>query len=488
MPISFVAIKETPAEASVLAVPVFAGLGQPEGAEVDAGYLAAVGFEGKPGQAQSLSADDGGTVVVVGLGEAAKVTAETFRKAGAAVAKAACRSTDIAVSLPDSVLDRVDAPTAARAFAEGIGLAAYRYCEWKSSSTPSRIERVSVVTRQARPVQKALDAATVMVEAVSLARDLVNEPAGVLTPTRLAERAVEVAERAGLGVRVLGTDDIRAEGMGALLGVAQGSDEPPAFIELTYEPARRPAGHVVLVGKGITFDSGGLSIKTADGMTTMKTDMGGGAAVIAAMSTLQALGVRARVTAYVPAAENMPSGRAVRPGDVLRARNGTTIEVLNTDAEGRLILADALSLAVEQQPDAIVDIATLTGAQVVALGRKVAGLMGSHDGVMDQVRAAADRAGEPVWPLPLPEEYRCHIDSDVADIKNMGKPGEAGTLAAGLFLREFVGEVPWAHLDIAGPARSDSDDGYLPKGGTGFGVRTLVEFVRAFERPAGRRR
>jgi leucyl aminopeptidase len=308
----------------------------------------------------------------------------------------------------------------------------------------------------------------------------VNEPAGALTPSRFAERAVELAERTGLGVRVLDEAQIREERMGAFLGVAQGSEEPPRFIELTYEPAGRARGHVALVGKGITFDSGGLSIKSADGMTTMKTDMGGGAAVIAAMSTLPALRVRTRVTAYVPATENMPSGRAVKPGDVLRARSGKTIEVLNTDAEGRLVLADALSMAVEARPDAIVDVATLTGAQVVALGKKVAGLMGNHEGLVAQVRAAADRAGEPVWPLPLPDDYRCQIDSEIADVKNIGNPAQAGTLIGGLFLKEFVGDVPWAHLDIAGPARADADEDYMVRGGTGFGVRTLVELVDGF--------
>ena len=482
MPITFTAARAVPADATVLGVPVFAGLVPADGVpvELDTGYLEAVGFEAKPGQAQPMPADDGGTVVALGMGEPAKATPETYRKAGAALAKAARRATDIAVALGSSP---VDAALAARAVAEGVGLAAYSFDAYKTESKSSRIERVTVVGGR----QAVLDRVAVLVEAVSFARDLVNEPAGELTPTRLAERAVEAAERAGIGVRVLDEAQVREERMGAFLGVAQGSEEPPRFIELTYEPAGRPRGHVALVGKGITFDSGGLSIKTADGMTTMKTDMGGAAAVIAAMCALPALGVRARVTGYVPATENMPSGRAVKPGDVLRARNGKTIEVLNTDAEGRLVLADALSLAVDAAPDAIVDVATLTGAQVVALGKKIAALMGNDDGVMAQVQAAADRAGEPVWPLPLPDDYRSHIDSEIADVKNMGNAGQAGTLIGGLFLKEFVGDVPWAHLDIAGPARSDSDDGYLPRGGTGFGVRTLVEFAAGFAPPSRRR-
>jgi leucyl aminopeptidase len=478
MSITFTASRAVPVEASVLGVPVFAGLVPGDGGvvEIDTAYLAAVGFEGKPGQSQVMPADDGGTVVALGFGEAEKVTPEMFRRAGAALAKAARRATDVAVVLGSTGVEPV---VAARAMAEGIGLAAYSFTAYKSEAKASQIERVTVVGAR----QAALDRAAVVVEAVCFARDLVNEPAGAMTPSRLAERAVEMAERTGLGVRVLDQAQIRKERMGAFLGVAQGSEEPPRFIELTYEPAGRARGHVALVGKGITFDSGGLSIKTADGMTTMKTDMGGGAAVIAAMSTLQALRVRTRVTAYVPATENMPSGRAIKPGDVLRARNGKTIEVLNTDAEGRLVLADALTMAVEAGPDAIVDVATLTGAQVVALGKKVAALMGNHDGLVDQVRAAADRVGEPVWPLPLPDDYRAQIDSEIADMKNIGAAGQAGALIGGLFLKEFVGGVPWAHLDIAGPARADCDEDYLVRGGTGFGVRTLVELVDGFTKP-----
>jgi leucyl aminopeptidase len=217
----------------------------------------------------------------------------------------------------------------------------------------------------------------------------------------------------------------------------------------------------------------------------MKTDMSGAAAVVATMSALRSLDVTTRVTAYVPLVENMPSGTAIRPGDVLKIRNGKTVEVLNTDAEGRLILADALSLAVDDKADAIVDLATLTGACVVALGEKIAGLMTNHDGWSEQVRSAADRAGEPVWPLPLPTEYRKQLDSEVADLRNIGTGSYGGALTAGIFLQQFVGDLPWVHLDIAGPARAPSDDGYLVKGGTGFGVRTLLELVTSFEVPTG---
>ena len=238
--------------------------------------------------------------------------------------------------------------------------------------------------------------------------------------------------------------------------------------------------HVILVGKGITFDSGGLSLKTPGGMETMKTDMSGAAAVLATVAACGDLGVRVRVTALAPITENMPGGRATKPGDVLTTRNGSTIEVLNTDAEGRLVLADALSLAAEMEPDAIIDLATLTGACVVALGMSIAGVFGSDDELMGRVRAASERAGEGTWPLPLPDEYRSHIDSEIADMKNVGKAGQAGAIAAALLLARFVDGVPWVHLDIAGPARSDEDSGILAKGGTGFGVRTLLELLEHY--------
>ena len=291
-------------------------------------------------------------------------------------------------------------------------------------------------------------------------------------------------------VEVWDEDRIAAERLGGLLGVARGSTQPPRLVRVEYRPpdpieidGRVP--HLALVGKGITFDSGGLSLKTATGMETMKTDMGGAAAVLGAVDAAAALGARIRITAITPLTENMPGGSATKPGDVLTTRNGKTIEVLNTDAEGRLVLADGLTLAAEAEPDAIIDLATLTGAAVVALGKEIAGLLGNDDDLIAQVRAAGDRAGEPLWPLPLPDDYRSHIDSEVADMRNVGRPGQAGSIAAAMLLREFVGEVPWAHLDIAGPARSDENSRYLSQGGTGFGVRTLVALVTSEEFAAG---
>jgi leucyl aminopeptidase len=316
---------------------------------------------------------------------------------------------------------------------------------------------------------------------VAFARDLVNTPSGDLTPAELAATAERVAADAGLGVEIIDEAKAAELALGGLLDVGKGSDNPPRMVVLRYEPANA-RGHLAWVGKGITFDSGGLSLKSGEGMMTMKCDMAGAAAVLAAMSVLPVVAPKVRVTAYLCAAENMPSGHAIRPGDVLRVRNGTTVEVLNTDAEGRLVLADGLTLAAEQEPDAIVDLATLTGAAKAALGSRIAALMGNDDGFVDQVRSAADQAGEPVWHLPLPKEYRKSLDSQVADIKNISGSGTPGALTAGLFLQEFVAGRPWAHLDIAGPAWVDEEDALGPRGGTGFGVRTLVALAEGFRR------
>jgi leucyl aminopeptidase len=331
-------------------------------------------------------------------------------------------------------------------------------------------------------VQSALDRGVGIAEAVCFARDLINEPGGSLTPSRLAEAAVEIAERDDLKISVLDEDDLVERGLGGILGVNRGSEQPPRLIELCYEPAR-PRGTVALVGKGITFDSGGLSMKTVDGMMTMKNDMGGAAAVLGAMSALRSLHPPVRVLGFIPSTDNMTGGDATRPGDVLRIRNGKTVEVLNTDAEGRLILADALSLASEAKPDAIVDIATLTGACHVALGNTIAGLMGTNAALVDQVRAASERSGEAVWELPLPTDYRRQLDSEVADLRNIGTGRYGGALIAGLFLKEFVAEgIPWAHLDIAGTAWSETVNGITPKGATGFGVRLLLDLLVHFHR------
>ena len=483
MPITFTLADEVPADAGAVGAPVFAGRVLPAGAgaDLDVSFLAQRGFEGKPGEALAVPSGRG-TWIALGVGEPDKVTAETLRRAAAAFVRTAWRDETGATTLLAAAPPGLDLGLAAQAIAEGASLAAYRFSRYKGSPKPSKLESLAVVGA-GDPARHGLDRGARVAAAVAMARDIVNEPARAMTPRKLADLAAEVAEAEGLTLMVLDEQAILAEGLGGLAGVAQGSDEPARLIQLVYDPPGGAEASVALVGKGITFDSGGLSIKTAEGMETMKTDKSGAAAVLAAMSVIAALAPPVRVLAIIPATENMPGGAALKPGDVLTARNGKTIEVLNTDAEGRLVLADGLSLAVEAEVDAIIDVATLTGACVIALGRKVAGLMGNHAGWIDQVGQAAARAGEDVWPLPLPEDYRKQIDSDVADIKNIGAGRYGGALTAGLFLREFVGDVPWVHLDIAGPARSEDDEGYLQKGGTGFGVRTLIEAVMGFQKP-----
>jgi leucyl aminopeptidase len=488
--ITFSVAAEVPKQVDVLGIPVFSGRRLPKTATaLDAGYLAERGFEGKVGEACPVRAR-GQTVVAVGVGDAKEVTADVLRRAAAALVKSAWHDAHVATTLLDAVPRGLDKAHAAQAVAEGAALGSYRFTTYKNDAKPCRVESLTVVGRGAG-LRDGVARGGAIAAAVALARDLVNEPAGAMTPRRLADVATEIAQGNRLELDVLDEVEIANEGLGGLQGVARGSEEPPRLIRLVYEPPARNSKArgkgakpkpptVALVGKGITFDSGGLSLKTADGMETMKTDMSGAAAVLAAMSVLPALKPAVKVVAIVPTTENMPSGSAIKPGDVLKIRNGKTVEVLNTDAEGRLVLADGLSLAVEAKPDAIVDLATLTGACIVALGRTIAGLMGNDDALVGRVRAAAERAGESVWHLPLPKEYRKDIDSDVADIKNTGTGRYGGALTAGLFLEEFVDDTPWAHLDIAGPARAESDDGYVPKGGTGFGVRTIVETVLGF--------
>ena len=325
--------------------------------------------------------------------------------------------------------------------------------------------------------------------AVCVARDLVNEPANVVTPTYLADRAAEIARAGKLEVKVLEREDCEKLGMGAYLGVARGSQEPPKFIHLQYAPGRRARKRVVVIGKGITFDSGGLDLKSADGMLRMKDDMSGAAAVLGVFHVLPRLRLPVEVHGLIAATENMPSGTAQRPGDIVRAMNGLTVEIGNTDAEGRLTLADALAYAAREiKPDEMVDLATLTGAVVIALGQQITGVMGSHDGAVNRILGAAAEAGERMWRLPLHDEYKEGLKSDIADLNNISSQRGAGSIVGALFMREFTGGVPWVHLDIAGTAFSERDWTLGPKGGTGVGVRTLLTYLRKLAgRPAGRR-
>ena len=479
--------------ADVLAVPVFAGrvLG-PGGKAVDAAvggsldaFMAESGFEGKAEETLAVPAGNlnAKAVLLIGVGDKKAVSANGLRRAAAAVVRRSPKAKTIATTLLDTVPSGGDREAAAQAVAEGAALGAYKFLRYKQKSDAPALEKLVVLGKKDDKVQSGLDRGVAVAGAVAWARDLVNEPAGAMTPSQLAEEARRAAEQGGLEFEVLDEVEIANQGLGGLLGVSLGSDQPPRLVKLTYTPETKPTAMVALVGKGITFDSGGLSLKPAEGMETMKTDMSGAAAVIGAMSVLRAVGVPVKVIGFVPTTENMPGGRAIKPGDVLKIRNGKTVEVLNTDAEGRLILADGLSLAAEEKPDAVIDLATLTGACMVALGIKVAGLMGNDDAWIGQVRDAAERAGESVWHLPLPQEYRKDLDSEIADLKNISGGRYGGALTAGLFLSEFIEGIPWAHLDIAGPARAPSEDGYIAKGGTGFGVRTLVEVLSTFEKP-----
>lgn len=411
-------------------------------------------------------------VVFVGLGESPDT--ETVRRAAGAAVRNLSKASSIATSL------HAACDGGAGAAAMGMTLGAYSFDRHKSEPKPSSVESVAFLEGDDTALREASEA-VVIADAVMLARDLVNESAMYKSPETMAAIATEFASEVGVEVRVLDEQQIEAEGLGGLRGVSLGADNPPRLVELRYEPDDARA-FLAIVGKGIVFDSGGLSIKAAASMEEMKTDMSGAAAVFGAVKAIARLGLPVKVVGITPLTENMPGGAAMRPGDVLHTRNGRTIEVLNTDAEGRLVLADGLALAVEQEPDLIVDLATLTGACMVALGRKIAGVFGTDDAV-EQVLAAADKAGERVWRMPLPDDYRKLIDSEVADMRNTaGGEKYGGAITAALVLKEFAGEGPWAHIDIAGPARASEDDGYILKGGTGFGVRTIVELVREMGR------
>jgi leucyl aminopeptidase len=480
-------------KADLYVVPIFSGARLGPGAQLvdDAiggtlsEFMQETDFEGKRGEV--LAVPTGGQLgaraaLLLGVGDEETFDAAALRRAGAMLARRASRVASVATTLLDAVASDVDPGQAAQAFAEGVCLGRYQFLRYKSEAKASQLARVFVISRSNAKLRAGLARGARIAQAVTWARDLINEPAAAKSPADVANLAKVVARASGLKVKVFAGEQLVRERMGGVLGVGNGSDRPPRFLRLEYSPPR-PRGTVAFVGKGVVFDSGGLSLKTAGGMETMKTDMSGAAAVIAAMSTLRDLEVKARVIGYVPLVENMPSGAAMRPGDVLTMRNGKTVEVLNTDAEGRLILADALSLASEEGADAIIDLATLTGAVTMALGDKIAGVMGSDDGWVEQVQEAAQRAGERMWHLPLPDDYRRNLDSEIADLRNISSGGGAGTLTAGLFLKEFTGDAPWAHLDIAGTARSSSDDAETTKGGTGYGVRTLVELASTFRKP-----
>ncbi|MXX00682.1 MAG: leucyl aminopeptidase [Acidimicrobiia bacterium] len=463
-------------EAPVLVVPMAADRAPGPGAEyvLDrlgswvGDHLEGVGFSGNPGDVSVIPTGGGfgyKWVVVVGVGD--DPDHETVRRASAVAYRAAPRAESLVTTL-----HQVSVPGALAATVEGALMAGYRYENYRSEKSDRPLAKVLLASPLPSDWADAAERARIVAEAVANVRDWVNQTGLDQGPSDLAAQMSEVATGAGMTVEVWDEEKLAEEGMGGILSVGRGSHRPPRLVRLV-GPAQGPK--LTLVGKGITFDTGGLSLKSPTMMENMKTDMAGAAAAAAAGAAISRLGLGVRVEVLAALAENMPGGRASRPGDVFRARNGKTVEVMNTDAEGRLVLSDALSLGVEGSPDLMVDLATLTGACKIALGLEIAGLFGTEE-AREAVAAAAAAAGEKVWPLPLPPEYRKLLDSPVADMKNTGGQW-GGAITAALVLQEFTADVPWAHLDVAGPARSAKKEHYISEGGTGFGVRTLVELA-----------
>ena len=430
------------------------------------------------------------TLLIVGLGKRDELTVDRIRRAAGKIAGRASSFQRVASTLPQALRGT---PDAVQAFVEGLLLGAYRFDRYKAKAKANGARakwRMVTVVGTGRSdgvaARAAIKRAEILAEATAWARDLVNTPAIDATPDFLAQEARKMAREVGLTCKILTRTELQRGGFGGILGVGRGSENQPRLIELRYGGGGSTAP-IALSGKGITFDSGGLSIKDAKGMEWMKADMAGAATMLAAMRAIALLKPKVNVIAAIPSAENLPSGSAIRPGDILRHRGGTTSEVLNTDAEGRLVLADALAYLSEKKPRAIVDAATLTGACMIALGDEIWGVMGTDRDVVRQLLDAGEEAGEPGWELPLWTPYRKKIDSDVADVKNIGDR-YGGAITAALFLKEFVGDVPWAHMDIAGTAFSEKAGDYWPKGATGNPVRAVVGFVerQAAGRPKSR--
>jgi leucyl aminopeptidase len=419
-------------------------------------------------------------VAIAGLGKRQDFNVDKIRGIAGefcrALRKLNCHK--IATILHGAGIGGVELEASAEAIAEGALLGLYSFTKYKKPEYED-IEEMLIVVREKEKVpilEPATGKGMTVALATNLARDMVNEPANYMTPSQMAEEAKEIASKYNLEFKVFDREDMEAMGMGALLGVAKGSNQPPKLITLSYKGDKRSEKALGFLGKGITFDSGGISIKASEGMDEMKGDMAGAAAVMMALGAIAQLKPKINITAIIPATENLPSGTAFKPGDVLKAMNGKTIEVISTDAEGRLILADALSYAQKIGLSPLIDLATLTGACRVALGTFYSGLFGNDQDLVNKVLKAAERTGERMWQMPMPQEYKEQNKSEIANVKNTGNR-YGGAITAALFLAEFVDNTPWVHLDIAGPALSNKESGYIVKGATGVGVRTLVELA-----------
>ena len=471
--------------ADVLVLPVFEGPDDGPGVREAGlrGAFAAAKLKGKRGESLFVARRDGdrfaaGAALLVGVGPKADAGPDALRRAIGRVAPRVARFATVATTFSQVTRASDDA---VQATVEGILLGSYRFDRYKSTTDdgPPSLRKVTVLGKPGgtpRAARQAIVRAEVIADAVAWARDLVNTPALECTPDFLAKQAQRMAKETGLEAKVWNEKQLEQGGFGGILGVGRGSVNPPRLIELRYRGAGATQRPIALTGKGIAFDSGGLSIKDAKGMETMKDDMAGAASILATMKAIARLKPRVNVIAAIPSSENMPSGSAIHPGDVVRHRGGKTSEVLNTDAEGRVVLADALAYLAEQEPRVILDTATLTGACMVALGNDLWGVMGNDRRLIRDVLASGEAVGEPGWELPLWQGYKTQIESSVADVRNIGDRW-GGAITAALFLAEFVGDTPWAHVDIAGPAFAEKVGDYWPKGGTGVPVRTLVHYV-----------
>ena len=479
-------------EADAIVVNLFEGMEQPGGAtaavdEVLEGVLSSLisrgEIKGKFGEVSivhTFGKLPAGIVAIAGLGKRQDFNVDRIRGITGdfcrALRKLNCHR--IATILHGSGIGGIELEASAEAIAEGALLGLYGFTKYKKPEYED-IEEILLAVREKGKVpilETAIGKGKLVAEAINLARDMVNEPANCMTPGQMAEAAKEIAGKYNLEFKVFDREDMETMGMGALLGVAKGSNQPPKLITLSYKGDERSEKAVGFLGKGITFDSGGISIKPSEGMNEMKDDMAGAATVMTAVVAIAQLKPKINVTAVIPATENLPSGTALKPGDVLKAMNGKTIEVINTDAEGRLILADALSYAQKLGLSPLIDLATLTGACRIALGTLYSGVFSNDQDLADKVLKAAKGTGEKMWQMPMPEEYKEQIKSEIADVKNIGNR-YGGAITAALFLAEFAANTPWVHIDIAGTASSTKESGYIVKGATGVGIRTLVELA-----------